>query len=265
MSCAFIISNTSNTFPNHANCFIYGEGIAKSFDGLGQTITGYGNAYRTATAPNAGSHKTAVKKADSGSKMSSVGQKKALPSSGATKPLPGALLGQKLLMPPPPKHGNGTHGKTVAPFKQGGTGKKSTYAPSTAVSTVPNKTSQTAKSSYAKTDTTAVRRPAANKPATKPYAAPIKPTTNAAGETIVGPKSRPGNKSKTAAPKPSGSYQPKGGYQGPINLGGISAPTNTKSGGGSTKAPSVAGSVAGGGSRPKAGAYGGPLQLGGLA
>ena len=241
------------------------EGIAKKFDGWGQGISGYGNAVRNATAPNAGGavmpvKKTAVKKIESGGKPASA-EKKAIT----------APPERKLLMPPPAKE-KATYANSVAPFKVKNS-PKSSYAPSTATAA----TTKTAKprTAYPRSEASTVKKVGLKAPVAK----------TSTGKVIPDKKSLPGYKGPSAStpknasgasaykgPIPIGggsggnNKKPDGGYAGPLNLGGLSDIGDSKPKGSTNKpAPSVAGSVAGSNAKPKPGKYQGPINLGGLA
>jgi hypothetical protein len=233
-----------------------GDGIAKKFDGWGQGISGYGNAVRNATAPNARGaavpvKKTAVKKIESGGKPTSA------PKKAITAPPE-----RKLLMPPPAKE-KATYANSVAPFKVKNS-PKSSYAPSTATAA----TSKTVKprTTYARSEASAVKKVGSTAPGAK----------TSTGKVIPDKKSLPGYKGPSASaykgPIPVGggsggnTKKPVGGYAGPLNLGGLTDTGNSKPKASTNKpAPSVAGSVAGSNSKPKSGKYQGPINLGGLA
>jgi hypothetical protein len=198
--------------------------------------------------------------------------KKRLPAASERKALPAP--DRKLLMPPPPAP-KGTYDKSVAPFK-GPSKAPSTYNPSvTSAATVrPTKPKAVPVASVA-------QKPLAQAKTSSP--APFSKTTPG-GKVVMDPRSRPGFKAPGASPTaaqnkgpiPIGSVaggtgsksKSAGAYGGPIALGGLAAPAGapTKAKAPASRAaPSVAGSVSGGGYKPKPAGYQGPLSLGNLA
>jgi hypothetical protein len=192
------------------------KGIAKSFQGAGDYINSYGNAARSATAPNAGSY---AKRVEARSKPASkVGEKKALPSSGQQKALP-STKPLKALPAPPAKKDD---------------------AKKTAIK--PTSSYQSAGDSY-KSKAGAYSAPAAKK------AEPIKSRTLQSGKVAVSKESLPQNL-KAKGPSGPAATKPYPSKTPPLNLPPASSPKPAIPGFGfgdkAGKAPSKAGSVVGG-------------------
>jgi hypothetical protein len=213
-------------------------------------------------------------KASDSTKKPGVGQNKALPATSTTtkKALPAPE--RKLITAPPPKSST-----AVEKSKGVGSGAVKKTGPYSTIST---------------TKKTTVNNSGVNKPVNKPVGKSnqplIKSNTNAAGKVVPQAQSKPGYKPKTSTTqkpvgnssyggpipiggkdygrnggfkekegfKPNGKYVANGGFQGPINLGGL-GDIKPKTGGNRT-GPSVVG-----GAKSRTGGYGGPIDLGGLA
>jgi translation initiation factor IF-2 len=226
------------------------EGITKKFDGWGQSIAG---------AAGSKPPTSSARKVETTTK-SSIGQKKPAPSAAPKKTLPAASsTTQRKALPASAKR-------------------------STSYSKSASKPATRPQYPRANSDATGASKPkpAASKSTAQPKTGYSKPTTNAAGKTVMQKQSVPSSKSKPSTASKQGggtSYQgplpvgdkkvggsdfkPHGGYQGPLNLGGL-GDGKSKSSGQQKPLGSSNSGKGGGGSAGKPGGYGGPLNLGSL-